>query len=111
MDGWTDRHEILHTGSSVQDVSSTLLGRHPEASSTEGKKTKICGNFGLSESHLMAHISKTVSRSLTCQLELSARQGFYKKGKSRGGSPSPLAESIMSKNILDFFIAFLYHHL
>ena len=36
-----------------------------------GQKKQIFGNFGLSESHLTANMSKTAGHSVTCKLELN----------------------------------------
>jgi len=75
-----------------------------------GQKRLRVDHFGLSDIYfcrLTANISKTVSRSVTCQLELniSSTRAFYfkRRPKSRGGS-SP-GESIISKTccILSIF--------
>jgi len=52
-------------------MSSPVLGVLYQSSPKWGQKTEIFGNFGLSESHLMANASKMVSLSITCQLELN----------------------------------------
>jgi len=55
--------EILHNGT-VPVTSSSLLGEVPQ----DLLKSEI---LGLSFVHLTANISKMVSRSVTCQLELN----------------------------------------
>jgi len=73
-DGGTDRREILHEG--TYRTRTDLLpswGRYPRGT----PKSEILGlNFG----HITANISKTVSRSVTRQLELniSSTKALYK---------------------------------
>ena len=64
-DGDTDRREILHGGTYWSQTGPPILGAVPQA---EPLQFQILGlNFG----HLTANISKTVSRSVTRQLELN----------------------------------------
>jgi len=67
-----------------------------------GAKMDIFDNFGLAESQLMANISKTVSRSITYQLELNISSTRVSKNVTAPG------ESIISKNMLG---SILQHHL
>ena len=65
-DGGADRHEILHDGRlhiGAGQIFSPLRGGTPGI-----PKCEILGlNFG----HLTANVSRTASRSVTCQLELN----------------------------------------
>jgi len=80
-DGDTDRPEWWYI--SIPDWSFSLLGLVPQVI----PKSEI---LGLNFRYLTANISKTVSRSVTCQLELNiSSTRAFKKCKSQGGSPPP----------------------
>ena len=79
-DGGTDRREILHDG---RYRSRTGLLPFWGGAPMGSPKSDILGlNFG----HLTANISKMVSRTVKCQLELSARRELS-ENMSRGSSP------------------------
>jgi len=70
-DGDSDRRERLHNGRSHPDRASPLSVAIPVwVIKCETKKRGSV--FGPLKSHLTANISKTVSRSVTCQLEPSS---------------------------------------
>ena len=80
-DSGTDRREMLHVLIHIGggQVFSSIGGGAPMGS----PKSDILGlNFG----HLTANISKMVSRTVKCQLELSARRELS-ENMSRGSSP------------------------
>jgi len=65
-DGGTDRREILHDGTLYRSRTDLLpLGKGGNPMGTPRSE-----NIGLNFGHLTANISKTISRSVTCQLEL-----------------------------------------
>ena len=90
-DGGTDRREILHDSTHRSRTGFPLLRVVLPGIS---KSEILVLNFG----HLIAIILKTVGCMFTCQLELS-------KNASHRAVAAP-GESIISKNVLDFFTIF-----
>jgi len=83
----------------VLDVSSPIWGELPQGI----HKSKILGlDFG----HLTANISKTVSRSIALHVNYSLTPAWRQLSRDT----SPQGESIISKNVLHFWV-FLQHHL